>query len=99
MPYLTLDRALLRSAWDTACQNPLAVTGPVLAAEQQLDYGRRAAVVHVPQSWPDGARCHNCHEVYPCRIALWGMTLLRARGWDYDSVVRLIEKVQAGEPL
>lgn len=97
MPYLTLDFDQIRLAWDKAGDTELLVSRPVLAVEEQLDYGRRAVAVHVPQMWPHGVFCHNCGHRYPCRIVLWGMALLRARGWHLADVVDLIESIQAGD--
>ena len=99
MPYLTTDADLISRAWEQAAAKDFPLAEPVLELEQQLDYGRRAVVVHVPQSWPHGHFCHNCGHQYPCRIVLWGMRLLQARGWDLPSVIDLIEAIQAGERL
>lgn len=97
MPYLTLDLEQIHLAWEASRHSEHVLSEPVLAVEEQLRYGRRAVVVHVPQSWPHRIVCHNCGHAFPCRIALWGMALLRAQGWDLSGVIDLIERVQAGE--
>ena len=97
MPYLSIDTEKLGAAWDEARATVLPATD--LSRDEQRDFGRRAAVVHVPQSWPHGSYCHNCGHSYPCRLAKWGMRMLQDQGWELADLVKLIEGVQAGEPL
>ncbi|HCT80836.1 MAG TPA: hypothetical protein DGG94_13010 [Micromonosporaceae bacterium] len=96
--YLTIDIEHIRTAWEDSTLEVEALSTADLTVEEQLDYGRRAVAVHVPQSWPQGVFCRNCHARFPCGIAVWGMKLLRHRGWDLPDIVDLIEAVQAGEP-
>lgn len=96
MPYLTIDLEQIRKAWEESAKEQLDESELIFSVEEQLDYGRRAVAIHIPQSWPHGMRCHNCNHPYPCRIILWGMTLLRARGWDLPDVIDLLESIQGG---
>lgn len=97
MPYLAIDIGQLHAAWEAARIAP-AQAGD-LDPKEQLDFGRRAVAIHVPQSWPHGTYCHNCGHPYPCRIVTWGMRLLQQRDWDLPEVIDLIESVQGGDPL
>lgn len=97
MPFLKVDVERVRVAWEDSAVEPLEVPGPVMAVEEELGYGRKAVVIHLPQTWPHGCFCHNCGWVYPCKIASWGMKLLRARGWEVTDAIDLIEAVTSGE--
>jgi hypothetical protein len=95
--YLTVDTDHVRRAWEDAGHAQPDWPEPVLALGEQLDYGRLAVTVHVPQPWPHGVVCRNCHAAYPCRIATWGMHLLQAQDWKLSDVVNLIEaRVETG---
>jgi hypothetical protein len=98
VPYLTVDIEHVRLAWEVAARAPQDWPEPVLTVSGQLDYGRKAITIHLPQAWPHGIICRNCHATYPCRIVLWGMHLMRERGWTLADAVDLIEAMQAGEP-
>jgi hypothetical protein len=96
MSYLAVDFDQVRRAWEGAGLVPHDWPEPVLAVGEQLDYGRQAVTVHVPQSWPQGMICRNCRASYPCRIVRWGMRLLQAQGWELADAVDLIEATQVG---
>ena len=94
-----VDVAAVGVAWLRAACGGLNVTAQVLAVEQELDYGRQAVAQHVARRQPHGIFCSSCGHRYPCRIVLWGMRLLQARGWDLPGVIGLVEAVQEVERL
>ena len=99
MPYLKIEVKQVCAAWDDIAVEEPDGSEPVLAVAEQLDYGRRAVAVHVPQTRLHGVVCRNCSAVYTCRTARWGMVLLRQRGWDVADVITLMEAVQSGGRL
>ena len=90
MPYLAIDHEKIAAAWDMAVEAGSDLPAELSIAERQ-DFGRRAVIVHLPQSWPHGTYCFNCGGVYPCTVVLWGMRLLKANDWELADVIDLIE--------
>lgn len=45
--------------------------------------------VHCAIEWPDGLRCLNCHQPYPCQANPWATSQLHASGWTTDQIEAL----------
>lgn len=63
---------------------------------QDLPYAQRAVVIHQGEDWPAGRFCRNCHARFPCRLARWGVGVLRVAGWTIGRIAQLVEKAEAG---
>jgi len=90
--YLTIKPDHVRQAWSAS-----AVDGQVRArptSNQELAHARRIAVVHVPQEWPHGVICRNCHSVFPCALAQWALGVLKAMRWELCDVLELLESAE-----
>jgi hypothetical protein len=62
-----------------------------------LPYAQRAVVIHQGEDWPTGRFCRNCHDHYPCRLARWGVAVLRAAGWMSERIALLVAHADLGE--
>lgn len=72
--YLAVGANDIRAAWLVASRAP-ASSSP----HSPVDLGviRRMAVVHVPQQWPQGLLCRNCHAAFPCVWAVSSIGMLQ----------------------
>jgi hypothetical protein len=62
-----------------------------------LPYAQRAVVIHQGEEWPTGRLCRNCHGRFPCRLARWGVGVLKTAGWTSERIARLLERAEAGD--
>ncbi|HCT77031.1 MAG TPA: hypothetical protein DGG94_12460 [Micromonosporaceae bacterium] len=44
---------------------------------------------HCPIDWPQGQRCLNCHNNFPCQSHQWGHGVLTLAGWPEDQISKL----------
>ncbi|WP_144120955.1 hypothetical protein [Catellatospora sichuanensis] len=58
-------------------------------ARTRLPQAEHVARVHCPISWPEGDRCLNCHEMFPCTAYGWAFDVLVDAGWSPTDVQAL----------
>jgi hypothetical protein len=92
MPYLSIKVDYVRAAWLACTAGNEAGRS---ASNQELAHARRIAVVHVPQDWPHGVVCRNCHSVSPCAAAEWAFGVLKAMRWELCDLFELLELTEA----
>lgn len=95
--YLSIKVDHVRSAWEACKANgggPPDAAGP---SDHETQHARRVATVHVPQSWPHGVVCRNCHGLFPCAAAQWAIGVLKALNWQLSDLFDLLEATELGE--
>lgn len=54
--------------------------------DASLLYAKHVARVHCPISWPEGDRCINCHQMFPCDAFGWAFDVLTDAGWSRTDI-------------
>lgn len=50
---------------------------------------KQVARVHCPIAWPQGNRCLNCHQLFPCTAFGWAFDVLADAGWSAEQIKAL----------
>ncbi|GAA1646718.1 hypothetical protein GCM10009679_59860 [Saccharothrix algeriensis] len=66
-----------------------AVANAIKPTRACLPQAQHLARVHCPISWPEGDRCLNCHEMFPCTTYSWAFDALIDAGWSTTEVLAL----------
>jgi hypothetical protein len=65
-----------------------ALTAPELV-DGRLVAAMQIARVHCPIAWPQGDRCLNCHQHFPCSAFGWAFDVLADAGWNAEQIKAL----------
>ncbi|WP_117208679.1 hypothetical protein [Allorhizocola rhizosphaerae] len=95
--YLSVKVDHVRSAWEVCATNGGDQPNAASPYDQEAQQARWVATVHVPQSWPHGVVCRNCHGRFPCAAAQWAIGVLKALDWQLADLFDLLEAAEAGE--
>lgn len=98
--FLDVKARHVQVAWDRCAtagtEWAMSDKAAVGVSAANVGHGRRIAVVHVPQEWPHGVVCRNCHANFPCAAAQWAFEVLRGAGWDVSDLFDLLETNECG---
>jgi len=89
--YLSVKVEHVRGAWQ-AC--PATEVGARPLSNQEVSHARRMAVIHVPQEWPHGVVCLNCHSLFPCAAVQWAVGVLKSMRWELTDLFDLLEEAE-----
>jgi hypothetical protein len=57
--------------------------------DSRLFYAKHVVRVHCPIAWPEGDRCLNCHQRFPCSTYGWAVEVLADAGWSAAAIEAL----------
>jgi hypothetical protein len=57
--------------------------------ESDISQAEHLIRTHCPIDWPQGRRCLNCANSFPCPVNLWAYELLTAAGRSEEQILRL----------